>query len=50
MPKRRIHVEGLTLLVMGLTIKENCPDLRSTKVADVVFELKEYNINVDIMD
>ena len=35
---------------MGLTFKENCPDLRNTKVVDIVSELKEYNINVDIMD
>jgi UDP-N-acetyl-D-galactosamine dehydrogenase len=35
---------------MGLTFKENCPDLRNTKVIDIVSELKEYNINVDITD
>ncbi|EIY4754476.1 Vi polysaccharide biosynthesis UDP-N-acetylglucosamine C-6 dehydrogenase TviB [Vibrio cholerae] len=50
MLKKRIHVEGANVLVMGLTFKENCPDLRNTKVVDIVTELKEYNINVDIMD
>nr|QFC18181.1 UDP-glucose dehydrogenase [Vibrio parahaemolyticus] len=50
MLKRRIHVEGSNVLVMGLTFKENCPDLRNTKVVDIVTELKEYNINVDIVD
>lgn len=50
MLKKRIHVEGANVLVMGLTFKENCPDLRNTKVIDIVSELKEYNINVDIVD
>ncbi|MEK0275204.1 Vi polysaccharide biosynthesis UDP-N-acetylglucosamine C-6 dehydrogenase TviB [Vibrio vulnificus] len=50
MLKKRIHVEGANVLVMGLTFKENCPDLRNTKVVDIVAELEEYNINVDIMD
>jgi UDP-N-acetyl-D-galactosamine dehydrogenase len=35
---------------MGLTFKENCPDLRNTKVVSIVDELKEYNVNVDITD
>ena len=47
---QRIHVEGANVLVMGLTFKENCPDIRNTKVVDIVSELKEYNINVNIMD
>lgn len=50
MLKKRIHVEGANVLVMGLTFKENCPDLRNTKVVDIISELKEYNINVDISD
>ena len=50
MVKKRIHVEGAKVLVMGLTFKENCPDLRNTKVVDIVKELKEYNIDVDIVD
>ncbi|PMH45959.1 Vi polysaccharide biosynthesis protein VipA/TviB [Vibrio sp. 10N.286.49.B3] len=50
MVKKRIQVEGANVLVMGLTFKENCPDLRNTKVVDIISELKEYNMNVDIMD
>lgn len=50
MLKKRIQVEGANVLVMGLTFKENCPDLRNTKIVDIVSELKEYNINVDVMD
>ncbi|WP_442788916.1 Vi polysaccharide biosynthesis UDP-N-acetylglucosamine C-6 dehydrogenase TviB [Grimontia sp. NTOU-MAR1] len=47
---KRIHVEDSNVLVMGLTFKENCPDLRNTKVVDIVSELKEYNVNVDVAD
>lgn len=47
---KRIQVEGANVLVMGLTFKENCPDLRNTKIVDVVSELKEYNMHVDITD
>lgn len=50
MLKRRIHVEGARVLVMGLTFKENCPDLRNTKVVDIIRELTDYNIKVDVYD
>lgn len=50
MVKRRIHVDGAHVLIMGLTFKENCPDLRNTKVVDIVKELQEYNIVVDVYD
>ena len=50
MLKRRIHVDGARVLVMGLTFKENCPDLRNTRVVDIISELAEYNIQVDIYD
>lgn len=50
MVKERIQVEGAKVLVMGLTFKENCPDLRNTKVVDIISELKDYNINADIVD
>ena len=50
MLKKRIQVEGANVLVMGLTFKENCPDLRNTKIVDIISELKEYNINTDIVD
>jgi UDP-N-acetyl-D-galactosamine dehydrogenase len=50
MLKKRIHVEGARVLVMGLTFKENCPDLRNTRVIDIVRELREYNTQVDVYD
>jgi UDP-N-acetyl-D-galactosamine dehydrogenase len=50
MLKKRIHVDGANVLIMGFTFKENCPDLRNTKVVNIVKELKEYNIITDIVD
>src|SRR5690606_33775021 len=50
MTKRCIQVQGSKVLVMGLTFKENCPDLRNTRVVDIVRELGEYNIDVDVYD
>jgi UDP-N-acetyl-D-galactosamine dehydrogenase len=50
MTKKRIQVEGAKVLVMGLAFKENCPDLRNTRVVDIVAELKEYNCEVDVYD
>ena len=50
MIKRRIHVEGARVLVMGLTFKENCPDLRNTRVVDIITELADYNVAVDVFD
>jgi UDP-N-acetyl-D-galactosamine dehydrogenase len=50
MVKRRIHVEGSRVLVMGLTFKENCPDIRNSRVVDILRELAEYNITADVLD
>lgn len=50
MLKKRIHVEGSRVLVLGLTFKENCPDLRNTKVVDIITELQEYGVQVDCYD
>ena len=50
MIKRRIHVEGSRVLILGLTFKENCRDLRNTKVVDVIRELKDYSITIDVFD
>jgi UDP-N-acetyl-D-galactosamine dehydrogenase len=50
MLQKRIQVNGAKVLVMGLTFKENCPDLRNTKIIDIVSELTGYNINVDVTD
>ena len=47
---KRHHVLGSKVLVLGLTFKENCPDLRNTKVVDVVRSLEQYNTQVDIFD
>lgn len=50
MIKKRVQVEGARILLMGLTFKENCPDLRNTKVVDIISELKEYNVIADVYD
>ena len=50
MIKKRIQVEGAKVLILGLSFKENCPDVRNTKVIDIVHELEEYNIEVDVYD
>jgi UDP-N-acetyl-D-glucosamine/UDP-N-acetyl-D-galactosamine dehydrogenase len=47
---KRIHVKGSRILMMGLTFKENCPDVRNSKVADVVRELQKYGAKVDVYD
>ncbi|CZE48853.1 nucleotide sugar dehydrogenase [Campylobacter geochelonis] len=43
-------VKGSNILVLGVTFKENCTDLRNTKVVDIIEELKSYGINVDVYD
>lgn len=48
MIKKGIQMDSARVLVMGLTFKENCPDLRNTRVIDVVTELEEYGIEVDV--
>lgn len=50
MLKRCIQVNGARVLVLGLTFKENCPDLRNTRVVDVIAELREYGVSVDVHD
>jgi UDP-N-acetyl-D-galactosamine dehydrogenase len=50
MLKRKLPVNGANVLVMGLTFKENCPDVRNTKVVDILKELAEYDMNVDVYD
>ena len=50
MLKKRMVVDGAKVLVMGLAFKENCPDLRNTKIIDIVAELEDYNIQVDVYD
>jgi len=50
MTKRKVHVVDSKVLIMGLTFKENCPDLRNTGVIDIIDELKTFNTHVDIYD
>ena len=50
MMHKRIHVVDARILVMGLTFKENCPDLRNTKVVDIINEFKAFNAEVDVYD
>ncbi|MFI7903032.1 Vi polysaccharide biosynthesis UDP-N-acetylglucosamine C-6 dehydrogenase TviB, partial [Acinetobacter baumannii] len=50
MIKKKIQVEGSKVLVLGLSFKENCPDIRNTKVIDIVKELEEYHMDVDVYD
>lgn len=50
MLKKGIQILGSNILIMGFTFKENCPDVRNTKVIDIVKTLQEYNVNVSIYD
>ncbi len=50
MLKKGIQVLGSNILILGFTFKENCPDVRNTKVVDIVKALKEYNLNITIYD
>lgn len=50
MLKKRIQVQDAKVLIMGLTFKENCPDIRNTRVVDIVAELKTYGVTVEVYD
>ena len=50
MIKKGITVNRASLLMLGITFKENCPDVRNTKIVDVILALKEYGINITIYD
>lgn len=50
MMRARIQVRDARVLVMGLTFKENCPDIRNTKVVDMISELRDYGVSVDVHD
>ena len=50
MNKKDIDIVDATILVMGLTFKENCPDLRNSRVVDVITKLQSFNCNVDVYD
>ena len=50
MVKKSIPVKSSNVLVLGFTFKENCPDVRNTKVVDIISELNDYELKVDIFD
>jgi UDP-N-acetyl-D-galactosamine dehydrogenase len=50
MISRSLELANARVLIMGLTFKENCPDLRNTRVIDIIKELKEYKIEVEVFD
>jgi len=50
MTSRKIHAKGARVLVMGLTFKENCPDVRNSKAVDVIRELEKFGARVDVHD
>ncbi len=50
MLQRKIEVSGAKILIMGLSFKENCPDLRNTKVIDILEEFKDYGLGVEVYD
>lgn len=50
MLEKRIHINGAKILMMGLTFKENCPDLRNTRVTDMLEEFSKYGSTVDVHD
>jgi len=50
MVRKKIQVTGSEVLILGFTFKENCPDVRNTRVIDIVTRLKEYHVNVCILD
>lgn len=50
MIKKSIQIENAKLLIMGLSFKENCPDLRNTRIVDIIDELKEFKCQIDVYD
>ena len=50
MIKRSINIDGAWMLVVGFAFKENCPDLRNTRVVDILIKLQEYQCAVEVYD
>jgi len=50
MINKGIQIKGSQILIMGITFKEDCPDVRNTKVIDVINALKEYDTNITVYD
>lgn len=47
---KKIHIDEANILIMGFTFKGDCPDVRNTKIIDIINELKSFNVNVDVYD
>ncbi len=47
---KKIHIDEAKILVMGFTFKGDCPDVRNTKIIDIIKELQSFNVNVDVYD
>lgn len=50
MLKKRIHILGSRILLMGVAFKENCPDVRNTRVVDIIDEFSQYHVQIDVWD
>ena len=50
MTRNKIHTVGSRILILGFTFKENCPDVRNTRVIDIVEEFRSYHANVEVYD
>ena len=50
MIKKGIRIKNAEILILGITFKENCPDVRNTKVVDVISSLKDFNTNITVFD
>lgn len=50
MAQKKLHVVDSNILILGLTFKENCPDLRNTRTIDIIAELEQYHANIDVYD
>jgi UDP-N-acetyl-D-galactosamine dehydrogenase len=50
MIKKGVVINGASLLMLGITFKENCPDVRNTKIVDVIAALEDYGIKVSLYD
>jgi UDP-N-acetyl-D-galactosamine dehydrogenase len=50
MIRKNHQIQGANVLILGVTFKENCPDIRNTKVVDIYYELREFGVKADIFD
>ena len=50
MIKANIQINGSKVAIFGVTFKENCPDVRNTKVVDIIRELEEYGVSIFVVD